>query len=203
MKIIGADFLKSAVEPPDWPADDRPEIAFVGRSNVGKSSMLNRLSGRKALARVSNTPGRTRLLNFFDVTVELGASRSIVRICDLPGYGFAKVSKTERAQWVGMIETYLIQRDSLRAVVVIIDVRVGPTDDDLEMIHWLEEKGRRPIVVATKLDKLPKAKRAGRLRQIEVQLQLPPRSLLGFSSEEGIGREALWAEILTIAYGDS
>lgn len=174
----------------------------MGRSNVGKSSMLNRLVGHRGLARVSKTPGRTRLLNFFDVTLELGRERQIVRICDLPGYGFAKVSKVERAQWVEMIESYLEARDPLMAVVVIVDVRVGPTADDVEMIHWLEAKGRRAIVVATKLDKLPKARRAGRLRQIEPMLQLPPRALLGFSAEEGLGKDELWQEILAAARAD-
>lgn len=200
MKVLDAEFVKSAVAPGEWPAAAHPEIAFVGRSNVGKSSMLNRLVGRKGLARVSNTPGRTRLLNFFDVTIERAASKEIVRICDLPGYGFAKVSKAERGQWVQMIEAYLAERQSLKAVVVIVDVRVGPTDDDVQMIRWLEENGRRPIVVATKLDKLPKARRAGRLRQIEPILQLPPRALLGFSSEEGLGRDELWSAILAAAH---
>ncbi|AKU89786.1 ribosome biogenesis GTP-binding protein YihA/YsxC [Vulgatibacter incomptus] len=202
MKIVDAEFVKSAVEPETWPPAERPEIAFVGRSNVGKSSMLNRLSGRKALARVSNTPGRTRLLNFFDLTIERGASREILRICDLPGYGFAKVSKTERANWSQMIGAYLEEREALKAVVVIIDVRIGPTDDDLEMLRWLDAEGRRSIVVATKLDKLPKAKRAGRLRQIEVQLQMTARSLLGFSSEEGLGRDELLGRILEAAHAD-
>jgi len=197
MRILGAEFLTSAAAQEGWPADDRPEIAFVGRSNVGKSSMLNRLVGQRGLARVSKTPGRTRLLNFFDVTVELAKDRrTVVRICDLPGYGFAKVSKAERAQWVEMIESYLEGREALRAVVVIIDVRVGPTADDVEMVHWLEAKGRRAIVVATKLDKLPKARRAGRLRQIEPMLQLPPRGLMGFSAEEGLGKDELWHELL-------
>lgn len=196
MKILGSEFVTSASAQEGWPAADHPEVAFVGRSNVGKSSMLNRLVGRSGLARVSKTPGRTRLLNFFDVSLEIGASRDVVRICDLPGYGFAKVSKAERAQWAEMIEAYLESREALRAVVVIIDVRVGPTADDREMIHWLEAKGRRAIVVATKLDKLPKARRAGRLRQLEPLLQLPPRTLLGFSAEEGLGKEELWKEIL-------
>ncbi|HEY0840419.1 MAG TPA: ribosome biogenesis GTP-binding protein YihA/YsxC [Vulgatibacter sp.] len=202
MKILGAEFVKSAVEPGEWPDGSAPEIAFVGRSNVGKSSMLNRLVGRKGLARVSNTPGRTRLLNFFDVTIERAASREVVRICDLPGYGFAKVSKAERGLWERMIEAYLDRREPLRAVVVIVDVRVGPTVDDVQMIRWLEAAGRRPIVVATKLDKLPKARRAGRLRQIEAELQLVPRSLLGFSSEEGLGRDELWSAILSAAHAE-
>lgn len=196
MKVLAADFVTTAVQASGWPPADPPEIAFVGRSNVGKSSMLNRLSSRKAIARVSGTPGRTRALNFFDVTVGLGGRRKVIRFCDLPGYGFAKVSKSERAQWVEMIESYLKERVSLKAVVVIVDGKVGATADDVQMLHWLEETGRRPIVVATKMDRMPKAHRAGRLRQIEAQLQMVPRTLTGFSSEEGIGRDDVWSRIL-------
>jgi len=199
MKVIAAEFVTTAMDPGGWPRGDLPEIAFVGRSNVGKSSMLNRISSRKALARVSGTPGRTRALNFFDLTVEAGARREVVRFCDLPGYGFAKVSKTERARWVEMIEGYLAEREQLKAVVVIVDGKVGPTGDDLQMLRWLEASGRRPILVATKMDKMPKAHRAGRLRQIEKELQLLPRTLTGFSSEEGFGRDEIWKRILEAA----
>lgn len=204
MKVIAADFLTTAVAPEGWPPGDLPEIAFVGRSNVGKSSMLNKLTGRKGLARVSGTPGRTRTLNFFDLTLDLGSTtRRQIRFCDLPGYGFAKVSKADRAQWAKMIEFYLAEREPLKAVVVIVDGKVGPTDDDLEMLRWLEATGRRPIVVATKMDKMPKAHRSGRLRQIEAQLQFLPYTLAGFSSEEAIGREDVWSRILDAALGDS
>lgn len=202
MKVVGADFVTTATAAAGWPAGDKPEIAFVGRSNVGKSSMLNRLTGRKGLARVSGTPGRTRTLNFFDITLERKATREIVRFCDLPGYGFAKVSKAERAQWAQMIENYLQERQPLKAVVVIIDGKVGPTDDDIEMLRWLEATGRRPIIVATKIDKLTKAHRSGRLRQIESQLQLLTRTLIGFSAEEGLGRDEVWAKILEAAHAD-
>lgn len=201
MKVIAADFLTTATTPAGWPPGDLPEIAFVGRSNVGKSSMLNALTGRRGLARVSGTPGRTRALNFFELTLERAATRERIRFCDLPGYGFAKVSKAERASWVKMIEAYLSERSALAAVVVIIDGKVGPTDDDLEMLRWLEAKGRRPIVVATKMDKLPKAKRAGRLRQIEAELQFLPRTLVGFSAEAGFGRDEVWGRILAAVHG--
>ncbi|WP_373048931.1 ribosome biogenesis GTP-binding protein YihA/YsxC [Vulgatibacter sp.] len=200
MKVIAADFVTTAVAPAGWPPADLPEIAFVGRSNVGKSSMLNKLSGRKGIARVSGTPGRTRALNFFELTLERAATKEKLRFCDLPGYGFAKVSKAERAQWARMIEGYLAEREPLKAVVVIIDGKVGPTDDDIEMLRWLEATGRRPIVVATKMDRLPKAHRAGRLRQIEAQLQFLPRTLIGFSAEEGFGRDDVWAKILDAAH---
>ena len=202
MKVIAADFLTTAVAPEGWPSDDVPEIAFVGRSNVGKSSMLNKLTGRKGLARVSGTPGRTRTLNFFDLTLDRAARKEKIRFCDLPGYGFAKVSRSDRAQWAEMIEGYLTERKPLKAVVVIIDSKVGPTDDDLEMLRWLESAGRRPIVVATKIDKMPKAHRSGRLRQLEAQLQFVPRSLTGFSAEEGLGRDEVWGKILEAAHAD-
>lgn len=200
MKVVAADFITSAVAPTGWPPEDLPEIAFVGRSNVGKSSMLNKISGRKGLARVSGTPGRTRALNFFELTLALGGSSQKIRFCDLPGYGFAKVSKTERAQWAKMIEAYLAERAQLKAVVVIVDGKVGPTDDDVEMLRWLEAAGRRPIVVATKMDRLPKAHRAGRLRQIEAELQMLPRSMVGFSAEEGFGKDDVWSRILEAAH---
>lgn len=201
MKVVAADFLTTAVAPSGWPPDDLPEIAFVGRSNVGKSSMLNRLSGRKGLARVSGTPGRTRSLNFFEIVLERAGTREKIRFCDLPGYGFAKVPKTERAKWVTMIEGYLRERGPLKAVVVIVDGKVGPTADDLEMLRWLEETGRRPILVATKMDRLAKAHRYNRLRQIEKELQLLPHALVGFSAEEGFGRDEVWGRILAAIHG--
>ena len=201
MKVLAADFDKSATTPDGWPADGLPEIAFAGRSNVGKSSMLNELVHREGLARVSKTPGRTRLLNFFQVTFERAATKRKLRFCDLPGYGYAKVSKAERAGWVRMIETYLREREELKAVVVIVDGKVGPTDVDLEMIGWLAEAGRRSILVATKIDKLSKAQRAMQLRKIETALGQPPRTMLGFSSVDGQGRDELWGRLLEAAYG--
>lgn len=193
MRVLKAEFVKSATSREDWPRDGRREVAFVGRSNVGKSSLINRLAERKGLARTSSTPGRTRLLNFFDLAVLAGGREHSLRFCDLPGYGFAKVSKAERAQWAKMIERYLEEREELEKVVVIVDARIGPTADDLQIFRWLAAKGRRSLAVATKLDKLPKAKRIPALTRIGRQLDLP---VIGFSAEDGAGREALWAEIL-------
>ncbi|HYO72232.1 MAG TPA: ribosome biogenesis GTP-binding protein YihA/YsxC, partial [Archangium sp.] len=127
IKILDARFITTAVEPKGYPTSPAPEVAFVGRSNVGKSSMINALAGRRKLVRVSNTPGRTRALNVFDVDVERGTKRHTVRFADLPGYGFAKVSKTERAEWQKMITSYLEKRRDLKIVVSIIDAEVGPT----------------------------------------------------------------------------
>lgn len=195
-----AEFLTSAAGREGWPSDGLEEIAFVGRSNVGKSSMLNRLADRKALARTSSTPGRTRTLNFFDLAVGLGGGERSLRFCDLPGYGFAKVSKGERTKWAAMIERYLQEREELRGVVVIIDSRVGATDEDRLMLHWLEEAQRDAIVVATKIDKFSKAKRIPRLRQLEKELSFGKR-IIGFSAEDGIGRDEVWRAILASATG--
>lgn len=194
MKVLQAEFVTSAAGPEGWPREPWGEVAFVGRSNVGKSSMLNRLVERKALARVSSTPGRTRLLNFFHLELGGGRGKVALRLCDLPGYGFAKVSKTERAQWAKMIEGYLERREQLRAVVVIIDVRVGATEEDRQMLDWLDAFGRPAIVAATKLDKLSKARRIPRLRELERELSRP--GIIGFSAEDGSGRDPLWASIV-------
>jgi len=193
MRVLGAEFVKSASKREDWPKEPVREVAFVGRSNVGKSTMINTLVRKEGLARVSATPGRTRALNFFDVEMQAGGRTHSIRFCDLPGYGFAKVSRAERMQWAPMIETYLRERELLAGVVVIVDARVGPTDDDLQMIEWLKASGRHAIVVATKLDKLGKAKRIPTVRTIERQISLP---VIGFSAMDGTGWEDVWKAIL-------
>ncbi|HEY3451931.1 MAG TPA: ribosome biogenesis GTP-binding protein YihA/YsxC [Myxococcales bacterium] len=194
---ISAEFKTTAVEMKGWPKPDRPEIAFAGRSNVGKSSMINALCKRKKLVRVSNTPGRTRTLNFFDVTVEdKSGKRHEVRFCDLPGYGFAKASKADRADWGKMIESYVKGREGLRAMVCIVDAEVGPTPDDVDVIPWLIKAGRPVIVVATKVDRLPKHKRIPRLQEIEKKLEMGKGEAIGFSSTEGLNLDVLWARIL-------
>lgn len=200
MKVLSAEFVTTAVDRRGWPPPELPEIAFVGRSNVGKSSMLNRLAGRKGLARVSGTPGRTRALNFFDLQLAPSPTQRLeMRFCDLPGYGFAKVSKRERQEWARLIEGYLAERDTLRAVVVIVDARVGPTADDRQMLDWLDATGVRALVVATKIDKLPKAKRVPRLRQLDRELGFESGAILGFSAEEGLGRDELWRTLAALA----
>jgi len=198
--VIAADFKTTAVEPKGWPEPDRPEVAFAGRSNVGKSSMINALCRRKKLVRVSNTPGRTRTLNFFDVTVVDDASgkRHEVRLCDLPGYGFAKASKADRAEWRKMIESYVHGREGLRALVCIVDAEVGPTSDDADVIPWVLHAGRPVIVAATKVDRLPKHKRVPRQRELEERLGLGKGEALGVSATEGLNLDALWARILAL-----
>lgn len=198
IKVLDARFVTTAVEPKSFPDGVNPEIAFAGRSNVGKSSMINALANRRKLVRVSNTPGRTRTLNFFDIDVERGTERRTIRLCDLPGYGFAKASKTDRAQWQTMITTYLEKRFPLRLVVAIIDADVGPTPDDEQLLGYLTGHGKKVLVAATKIDKLAKAKRKPRVLQLAKELDLPPEAVLPFSAVDHLGVEELWDTVLTL-----
>lgn len=198
IRILSAEFVTTATKADEYPRQLIPEVAFVGRSNVGKSSMINTLAHRRKLVRVSNTPGRTRTLNFFDVELEHRAKTRTVRLCDLPGYGFAKVSKAERQVWDRMISEYLSNRHTLKIVVTIIDGEIGPTPDDLEMVDFLQDKPPRILVVATKMDRIGKAARNPRLMTIGSQLELPANSLVGFSAVEPIGHEDVWRTLLGI-----
>jgi GTP-binding protein len=198
VKLLSADFEKTATKPAEWPAEPLPEFAFVGRSNVGKSSMLNALTKRTGLARVSATPGRTQALQFFRVEIRPtpAARASALRFGDLPGYGWAKVSKADRERWAKMIETYLRDRDALRAVILIIDARHEPQPSDLEALAWLRGLGRDVWVAATKMDKLARNRRLGAQRSLEQALELPAGGLIPFSAVEGTGSDALWSRLL-------
>ena len=165
MKITSAEFIKSAVKPDQYPKTGMPEIAFAGRSNVGKSSLINTLLGRKKLAQTSATPGKTRLINFFTVNAKLS-------FVDLPGYGFAKVSRAEQEKWGPMIETYLGERVNLRLVVSILDIRHDPTQQDRDLIEWLRHYGRNHLIVLTKSDKISRGEAMRRRRQIVAHLGL-------------------------------
>jgi GTP-binding protein len=149
MLIKKSDFVTSAVKPNQYPIDNRPEIAFVGRSNVGKSSIINSLTNRRHLAKVSGTPGKTRLINFFIINDSF-------YLVDLPGYGYAKVSKSEKESWGKIIEDYLVKRETLKRVVLLVDCRHKPTGDDILMHEWIKHYGYDVMVVATKSDKLTK-----------------------------------------------
>jgi len=189
MKIISAEFIKSAVKPDQYPKTGLPEIAFAGRSNVGKSSLINTLLGRKKLVQISSTPGKTRLINFFNVNGKLS-------IVDLPGYGFAKVSRTEKEKWGPMMETYLRERESLRLVVSILDVRHDPTQQDRDLIEWLRHYGRGHLIVLTKSDKLSRGQALQRRKQIMADLGLGQSEMLVlFSAQSGEGKGELWKAI--------
>ncbi len=197
LQVVSAEFARTATRPAEWPRGPAPEIAFVGRSNVGKSSMLNALTRRKGLARVSNTPGRTRALQFFDVAYRPtpAARPRTVRFCDLPGYGYAKVSKAERDRWAAMIEDYLRERDVLRAVVLIVDARHAPAESDHDALAFLRATGRRVLVAATKMDKLSKTRRGAALRAVEQALGIARGEAVPFSAVEGTGADARWLRI--------
>jgi GTP-binding protein len=190
MKILSAEFVLSAKEPAHYPPAGLPEIAFAGRSNVGKSSLINTLLNRKKLARTSNTPGRTQEINFFLVNERFA-------FIDLPGYGYAKVPEAIRKQWGPMVETYLRERDTLRLVVVILDVRRDPSGEDLQLMEWLQCYRIRFLVCLTKTDKVSNNQLSERRRRIGMALELPPvPAPIAFSAKTGEGKELLWREIV-------
>jgi GTP-binding protein len=201
IQVVSAEFVKTATRQEEWPRGATPELAFVGRSNVGKSSMLNALTRKKGLARVSGTPGRTRALQFFDIgyrPTPKARPRS-ARFCDLPGYGYAKVSREERDRWAAMIEDYLRGRDVLRAVVLIVDARHPPSESDVDAAAFLRATGRRVVVAATKMDKLARTRRGASLRTVEEALGLAKGEAVPFSAVEGTGTDALWARLAAAA----
>lgn len=186
MKITSAEFIKSAFAEEHWTTDGRPEIAFLGRSNVGKSSLINSLLQRKGLARTSNTPGRTQSINFFLINES-------IYFVDLPGYGYAKVSKAMRKDWGKMAEDYLLKRRELRLFIQLVDARHQPTALDRDLAEWLEFHQKNSLVVATKADKMSNNQLLKAMREIEAAL--PDRKIIAYSSETGKGREAVWREI--------
>jgi len=188
VKIKYAKFVKGATEPEDYPFPDRPEIAFAGRSNVGKSSLINALLERKDLVRTSKQPGRTREINFFDINGEF-------YFVDLPGYGYAQVSKEQREAWGPMIDTYLDVRRNLEALICIMDVRRGVEEDDRQLIEAAPHFETQPILVFTKADKLGKQERHNRQREIAEEFGVEPDGILLFSSNDRIGKRALWRRI--------
>lgn len=183
MEFIDAKLLKTAVKYEQYPPADLPEIALVGRSNVGKSSLINCLVNRKNLARTSSTPGKTATINFYDISGKY-------RLVDLPGYGYAKVSRDEKEKWGAMIENYLSRRENLVQVIQLVDARHNPTADDIMMFDWIKSYNYEPFVIATKLDKLKKSQREEKLTAIYEDLQLNETSvLIPFSSESREGRD--------------
>jgi len=186
MRITSAEFVTSAVTPEQFPAAVGPEIAFVGRSNVGKSSLLNSLLNRRGLAKTSSTPGKTRMINFFRVNDQLG-------FVDLPGYGYAQVSRTERAAWGPMVERFFRQRQSLGGVIQLIDARHAPSAEDRQRRAWLLERKVPLLTVATKVDKISRNQRLSHVKQIREALNLDESDALQlFSAQTGEGKEKVW-----------
>lgn len=189
MKVHNVEMVMSAVKPEQYPEEGYPEFALAGRSNVGKSSFINKMIGRKSLARTSSKPGKTQTLNFYKIEEQLF-------FVDVPGYGYAKVSKTEREAWGKMIERYITGREQLRAVVLIVDLRHPPTEDDRMMYDFLVHYNIPVIVIATKADKIPRGKWEKHKKIVRQTLEMESEHpLVLFSSEKGMGVEQAWKEI--------
>jgi GTP-binding protein len=191
MKIQSAEFLKSVYPRDDYPPGRYPEVAFAGRSNVGKSSLINTLVQSKGLARTSSSPGKTQSINFYLVNGSLC-------LVDLPGYGYAKVPQQVRKRWSPLIEDYCRTRKNLRGVVVIIDARIGPTPLDLSLIQWLRDLSMPALITMTKIDKLSKNKMAQVLRQAAEVLSIDPEQISPFSAHTGAGKKELWQGIVQL-----
>ncbi len=187
MKVESAEFVKSARASGDFVRDGRPEIAFVGRSNVGKSSLLNRLLGRKGLARVSSTPGRTRLVNYFLINRRFW-------FVDLPGYGYAKAGKDERREWAALADSYFRDNSSRPLVVMLVDGKVGATPLDVQAYEYLAGLGVELVVVATKVDRLPRGKRAAMEKGIRAALG-DGINIIPVSAHSGEGIQELWSAV--------
>src|SRR5215470_15011810 len=186
MKVVSAEFLKSAFNEADWPRDAKLEIAFLGRSNVGKSSLINSLLGVRGLARTSSTPGRTQSLNFFEINNQF-------RFVDLPGFGYARVPKEIKSSWGEMATSYLAKRRQLVLSIHILDSRHEPTKQDLQLHEWLEVNSKPQLVVATKSDKLSNnelRKNLGHIARV-----LNDDSVVAYSAKSGRGRNELWRAI--------
>ena len=191
MKITSAEFVTAATDRSGWPAERLPEVAFLGRSNVGKSSLLNCLVNRRALARTSSTPGRTRQINFFRVNQKW-------IFADLPGFGYAKVSLETRKSWQAMVEGYLAGCQALKAAVLILDLRRPPGDEERDLLGWLSARGLPFLLVATKTDKLGKNERPRALLALGQGLGIPPNQITAFSATTREGREELWGRLVKL-----
>ena len=182
LKYIGTNFSH-------YPMDGKPEIAFAGKSNVGKSTLINAILGRKALARTSSQPGKTRTINFYGVN-------DMMYVVDLPGYGYAKVPKSEVAKWGQMMEEYLTRREELRAIILLIDIRHEPSENDKLMYDWIVSNGYKPVIIATKLDKLKRSQIQKHVKMVREGLGLAKEDILiPFSAETKQGRDEIWALI--------
>lgn len=186
MKVHNVEMIMSAVRPEQYPIEGYPEFALAGRSNVGKSSFINKMIGRKSLARTSSKPGKTQTLNFYKIEEQLF-------FVDVPGYGYAQISKSERAKWGPMIEEYITSREELRAVIQIVDLRHPPSADDCAMYDYLVHFEIPAIVIATKADKIPRGRWEKHKKIVRERLQMRiDDPLVVFSSEKGIGVDEVW-----------
>jgi len=196
MEVNHVELVMSAVDPAQYPTTGYPEIALVGRSNVGKSSLTNVLINRRSYARTSSQPGKTQTLNFYNVEDQL-------YFVDVPGYGYAKVSKSEREKWGNMIETYLTQRDQLKGVDSRVDARHAPTEDDVQMYQYLAYFNLPTLIVATKSDKIARGKWNQAVSQIKKAMNLPNTdNIIMFSAPKKVGKDAVWNWIEEQAFGE-
>ena len=191
MKILAAEMIAAAARADQFPPGSAPEVAFLGRSNVGKSSLLNRLVQRKKLARTSGAPGKTRLIHWYRVR---RPEREALFV-DLPGYGYAKVSRAERARWRSLVESYLEGRETLCAAVLLQDIRRDLSEDEDLLIAWLRERGIPVILALTKSDKLKRMRRTRRADEMRRDTDLPDARIVVTSAEKGLGLEELWRAI--------
>ena len=188
MIIKSAEFVISATRPGNYPPEGLPEIAFAGRSNVGKSTLINKLVNRKHLVKTSSTPGRTQLLNFFNIN-------DAFVFVDLPGYGYAKVPERVKKDWGKMIETYLATRSTLKGVVLILDIRRNPGEEEQNFIAWLHQQAIPAVLILTKADKLSKTKQKKQVHAIEKALSVNPEELICFSAKTRQGLDSVWQAI--------
>ncbi len=188
MKIDTAEFVRSANRRDQFARDGLPEIAFVGRSNVGKSSLMNRLLRRRGLARTSRSPGRTRAVNYFLINRRF-------YFVDLPGYGFARAPKTERRRWAELMAAYFESADARRLLIQLVDARVGATSLDVQAFEYFQSLGLEPAAVATKIDKVPRSRRARGLAEVRQALGLTEDGLIAVSAVSGEGTKQLWNEL--------
>lgn len=191
MIVRSAEFITSAVKPEQYPPESLPEIAFAGRSNAGKSSLINALVNRKNLAKTSSTPGKTRLINFF-------AINNAFYFVDLPGYGYAKVSQSERRYWKPMVESYISSRKTLRGVVIISDIRRIPGAEEIELMGWLANLNIPAIVISSKADKLSNNEQFRQRRAVSRTLSTEPEELILFSAKTRQGMDHVWERIRAV-----
>lgn len=193
---ITAEFVTSVARLDQLPPESLPEIALTGRSNVGKSSMINALVGKPGLARTSNTPGHTRMLNYFRITPDEKTGKAFFLV-DMPGYGFAEINKGSRVQWKDLVEQYLGSRPTLRGVMQVIDLRHPPQPLDHTMSQWLHNTRQSYVIVGTKADKVAKTKVPGLLTLVTKSLNVDINDAVAFSAETGFGRDRLWRWVLS------